>query len=124
MRFFPAVYVALALLLNGVVASASPLKGQMAYSYKVPGGRTLQLKYVFKGGERACVIVIGDHDPVVRLRVKVEDAKGQVVAEDDYGGDFCAAIWFPPRDGEYLISISVPHIGGEQDWNKLYIAVK
>ena len=124
MRCFPILVAALALLGCVAVGRASPLKGSYAQKQKVPGGATAALKDIFKGGERACVIVIGDHDPVVHLRVKVEDAKGNVVTEDNYGGDFCAVIWYPPRDAQYTIKISVPHIGGDADYNLLYIAVK
>jgi hypothetical protein len=112
-----------ALLLAGI-AEASPLQGQGALQKKVLGGEVLQFKVKFKGGERACVIVIGDHRPVVALDLKVEDDKGTLIGQDKNGGDFCAVIWYPPRDAEYVISVAVPHNGQEEDYDTLYVAVK
>ena len=59
----------------------------------------------FKGGERACVIVEGDHEPIVDLALEVTDSKGQVVAKYDRGGDLAAVIWYPPEDGEYTVTV-------------------
>jgi hypothetical protein len=112
-----------AFLLTRVI-EASPLQGQAALQKKVLGGEVLQFKLKFKGGQRACVIVIGDHRPVVSLDLKVEDDKGKLIGQDKYGGDFCAVIWYPPRDAEYVISVAVPHNGSEEDFDTLYIAVK
>jgi hypothetical protein len=118
----------LAVLLAGAVpVQASPLRGSVVTRQQVRGGKTFSFQETFKGGERACVIIIGDHRPVVRLKVKVEDEKRKLIGEDNYGGDFCAVIWYPPRDGTYIIHITVPHIETDdpsQDFNDLYIAVK
>jgi hypothetical protein len=115
---------AIILLLSTPGGQASPLNGGWAERPTVPGGQVPSFTQTFKGGERACVMVVGDHQPVVALRLKVEDASGNLVAEDNYGGDYCAVIWYPPRDGKYRISIDVPHIGGPEDFNRLYISVK
>jgi len=123
-RALVATCVTAALLGWSMGGQASPLEGAKVFTGKIPGGQVPTFKEKFKGGERACVIVIGDHNPVVPLHLKVQDAKGNLIGEDKNGGDYCAVIWYPPRDGVYIISVAVPHIGGDADWNKLYIAVK
>jgi hypothetical protein len=116
--------VVASLFVSAVSGQASPVKGGMVKQAKIPGGQLASIREIFKGGERACVIVVGDHRPVVPLLLKVEDAQGNLVGEDKNGGDFCTVIWYPPRDGEYRISIGVPHIPGEDDFNIVYISVK
>ncbi len=69
----------------------------------VPAGQ--ELTETFRGGQRACVILEGDHDPDVRLGLVIFDQNRQIVAQDDNGTDFAAAIWYPPRDGAYTIQI-------------------
>jgi hypothetical protein len=115
---------ALALFAAGMSVQASPLDGMRGFRDKVDGGTIKTFKVSYKGGERACVIVVGDHQPVVRLGLKVEDAHGKLVGEDSSGRDICAVIWYPPRDGQYTISVAVPHISGEEDYNVLTIALK
>jgi hypothetical protein len=124
MRAHGMVLVALALLGGVMVVQGSPLGGGGAMPVKASGGETQRITAKFKGGERACVIVIGDHKPVVPLQLKVEDGSGNLIGEDKNGGDFCAVIWYPPRDGEYKIGIAVPSIGGEADFNDLYVSLK
>lgn len=77
-------------------------------------------KFTFKGGERACIIVEGDHRPVVDLFVEVFDEQGNLVAQDRHGGDLCAVIWYPPEDGEYDVHV---HNTGK-DWNELTLVFK
>lgn len=74
----------------------------------------------FQGGERACVIVEGDHKPVMDLELYVLDQQRRVVAKDTDGGDFCAAIWYPPKTAKYIIAI---HNKGNT-WNQCWISVK
>jgi hypothetical protein len=106
------------------MVEASPLGGMKGYQEKVDGGTTKVFKVTFKGGERACVIVVGDHKPVVPLALKVEDSTGKLIGEDKGGRDLCAVIWYPARDGEYTIHIAVPHIPADEDYNLLTIALK
>jgi hypothetical protein len=101
--------------------NSSPIKGKHAASDQRIGGKSrLALKMEFRGGERACVIVQGSHNPVVDLVVTVLDATGKVVAKDDGGGDFVAAIWYPPRTAVYGIQILN---AGEED-STCYISLK
>jgi hypothetical protein len=84
----------------------------------------------FKGGRRACVIVEGDHNPVVPVILEVHDEKGKLVGVDNPrqhaasdnapGNDVCAVIWYPPRDGYYKITIK--NLGTQ--WNQCWIAIK
>ncbi len=78
----------------------------------------------FKGGERASVVAIGDHQPIVPVGIQVRDKEGALVAQDIGSGaktaDFAAVVWFPPRDGEYTIIIL--NFGAE--YNDIAVAVK
>jgi hypothetical protein len=77
-------------------------------------------EFDFKGGERACVIVMGDHNPIVDLVLEIRDAEEQVVAKYDRGGDIGAAIWYPPRDGRYSIHLYNPG----KEYNEVYVVIK
>ena len=78
----------------------------------------------FRGGERACVLVIGDHKEAAPLEVTVFDAQGATVASDKTAnklvGDFVGVIWYPPRDGDYRIEVRSP----SGALNKCYVAIK
>src|SRR5690349_10098846 len=84
----------------------------------------------FAGGERACVIAIGDHKPVVPLKIVVLDEANRVVAQDEGtdtrigeqagNADYVAVIWYPPRRGTYRIVIQNAGV----EYNDLYIAIK
>jgi hypothetical protein len=98
------------------ISAGSVVGGEM-----VPGQYSVQK--TFRAGERACVLVIGDHKPVVDLTVTIYDAAGQVVVQDrgkGGTGDFVAAIWYPPRTADYRIEVLSPGT----DFNKCYIAIK
>lgn len=72
-----------------------------------PGSQAI--RKVFAAGQRACVIVIGDHKPVVDLEIKVYDAKKNLVAYDrgqEPAQDFVAVMWYPPREERYEIVIN------------------
>ncbi len=83
----------------------------------------LEFEKTFRAGERACVMVIGDHDPVVDLSIIVTDKAGNVVAEDrgsGKAGDFVAAIWYPAREEAFVIRILNPGT----EFNAVNIAIK
>jgi hypothetical protein len=94
------------------------------------GTSSLGKRALFKGGQRACVIVMGDHKPVVPIIVEVRDEKGKLVARDEpakgvsktdtLGNDLAAVIWYPPRDGYYAITIK--NLGAE--YNDCWVAIK
>jgi hypothetical protein len=110
-----------ATLALAVAGRAGPLNGGLGGYVKLEGHEKRNLgKFTFRGNERACVILIGDHDPRVPLAIYVYSAAGQLVTKDDPGFDYCAAVWYPPEDATYTIEIENR---GEQ-WNKCRLAIK
>jgi hypothetical protein len=96
-------------------ALSSPVKGQRRQPHdegaknrrgRLEPGVPYNFREAFYGNQRACVMVEGDHNPVMNLKLVVRDAKGNVVAEDRGPGDFVAVSWYPPRTQLYLISIT------------------
>ncbi len=76
---------------------------------KVTEPGSLELSKVFVAGQKASVIVIGDHDPVVDVEIKVYDSKKNLVAHDRGKApsqDFVAVMWYPPREERYQIVIN------------------
>jgi len=59
----------------------------------------------FRGGERACVIVVGDHKPRSPTEVRVFDARGRLVAESKSPNDTAAVLWYPPVSAPYRVVI-------------------
>jgi hypothetical protein len=119
-RFMLLLVVGLMLAIPGS-GGGSPLDGKHSLDpQRIPKGARLRFEKEFRGGERACVIVKGDHKPVVDLSVSVYDQKGNLIAKDDAGGDFVTAIWYPPRDAIYRIDIVNPGA----DYNDCYISLK
>jgi len=121
------VAVTVSLLVGISVAWSSPIRGHYREAHqrneklaRLRAGGTYEIVDVFRGNQRACVIIEGDHNPVMNLTVKVFDSAGNQVALDNAGGDFIAAMWYPPRTQEYRISIS----SDGPDYNDLDIVVK
>ncbi len=125
--------ILLALTLAGVLVASSgagPIKGsyyilQQRISAGVKGADkfipgTHTIKERFRGGQRAMVLVVGDHQPVVDVGVFVYDDKGKLVAKDMGGGDVVAAVWYPPRDAFYEIKIE----SHGKEFNDCYVVVK
>jgi hypothetical protein len=122
-----------AVLLGVGSAASSPVKGprrQPLDDSKRRGRLETGSKYVwreaFRGNERACVLVEGDHKPSENLKIVVTDARGNIVARDDGPGDFVCAIWYPPRTGDYVITITgdAKVRGDGKDYDDLDIVVK
>lgn len=107
-------------LLLAAAGSGSPLTGKRGKAERIDGESSINLKGKFRGGERACVIVMGDHKPPVDLAVYVYDEKDRLVAEDKAGGEYVAVIWYPPRDAVYRVKIHNPG----KDYNQCYISLK
>ena len=99
----------------------SPIDGTTSQSARLTDD-TWTTKRLFRGGERACVLAIGSQRDPGKLQVTVHDEKGNVVAEeragDSLSGNIVAVMWYPPRDGEYRISVRSP---GASD---CYVAIK
>lgn len=114
------VWLAPIILCISVSGSRSaPLKGAHALKSVIGGNSQMEFEKAFRGGERACVIAIGDHKPAVPMRIAVYDDAKQLVAEDQYI-DFVAAIWYPPRDGTYKIVVA----NSGMEYNKMYLVFK
>jgi hypothetical protein len=110
-----------------MTARSAPIGGswQTTPRAKVEPKQPWSQTFAFRGGERAAVLAIGDHNESgIRLQVAVFDGKGALVAEDKGGSelasDYVGLVWYPPRDGEYRIDVS--HNGAGV--NKVYIAIK
>ena len=107
------------------IGNGSPTDGSWGESVGIPTSPAWETTKSFRGGERACVLAIGDHQQEIpNLHVAIYDKNNQLVAEDKgentLVGDYVAVIWYPPRDGNYRIVVRNPASG----INKCYIAIK
>ena len=79
---------------------------------------------MFRGGQRASVIVIGSRENAANIELTVRDAKGKLIVEDKANGGLAgtivAVLWYPPRDAEYRIEVRQP---GAQN-REFYCAIK
>jgi hypothetical protein len=127
-RFFALASVMM--MLSFGFGHGEPVRGSRGFVQRLGGAAlgndgklapgTADFQEAFRGGRRACVIVKGDHRPVVDLALSVYDANGRLVAKDEGRGDFVAAVWYPPRDATYRIVIHNPG----KEYNDCYIVVK
>ena len=104
------IWAGLVALLAARLGHGGPVDGQFALPKQRINSAgaeptTIEFNVKFRGGQRACVWVRGDHKPVVPLDITVHDAAGTVVARDESDKDFLAAFWVPPRTAEYRIVI-------------------
>jgi hypothetical protein len=106
------------------LSSAGPVDGPSYDEKNISKGGQLEIVKTFAAGKRACVLVIGDHNPIQQLTVTVYDKQGKVVARDEGQGeksmDFVTAVWYPPREQSYRIVIQ----NGDRDYNVCKIAIK
>jgi hypothetical protein len=111
----------LAVLLFPISAGQSaPVKGPFAYSkMRVAAKGKMEFDEMFQGGRRACVIAVGDHNPVTDIAIEVQDEGKQIVAKDE-GPDYAAAIWYPPRQAKYKIIVKNSGI----EYNDMYLVFK
>jgi hypothetical protein len=122
------IAVSLSLLCLAPLGRSAPVDGtswaeKRVEASSVAGPGVLSFDLTFVAGERACVIVIGDHKPVVEVEVKVYDAKKQLVAHDRGqapAADFVAVMWYPPRQESYRIDV----INHGKEYNECSIAIK
>src|SRR4051794_34343473 len=88
-----------ALLFLPTAGTSGPLDGpKRVAGLDLPGGFPGEQTFAlaFEGGQRACVILKGDHRPIVNLGIEVYDEEKRLVAKDDGVGDYAAVIWYPP----------------------------
>jgi hypothetical protein len=115
------------------VGSGAPLEGPSGATKRVPQGRpgeggkfepgTLEFSKDFAAGQRACVIAVGDHKPVVDVEIQVYDSKQNLIAQDkgqEPAKDFAAVIWYPPTQENYRIVV----LSYGKEYNEVYIAIK
>jgi hypothetical protein len=102
------------------VSRSAPIDGAFG-SGMPPEGMTITKR--FRGGERASAQVNGDHDRGVVVSIAVYDDKNTLIAEDKGRdqpvGDMAAVIWYPPRDGNYRITIRT----SDQRQGKYFVAI-
>jgi hypothetical protein len=99
----------LGVILVGPALRGAPIDGGIANGMKVPDEGWTAIKR-FRGGERACVHTAPAQQTVgASITITIHDASGKKIAEDQTRPDapsFAAVFWYPPRDGDYKITIS------------------
>ncbi|MCI0459636.1 MAG: hypothetical protein L0Z62_22020 [Gemmataceae bacterium] len=110
------------ILLGSGLGTAGPVAGSFGQRVEIVAGKPLVVRdpIRFRGGQRACVIVMGNlggkSRPAMPLELEVRDAQDNLVGRDypaqgaaqpdAPGNDVCVVIWYPPRDGEYKIKVT------------------
>src|SRR5438270_1212355 len=118
-RFLCCVPVLLCLAASA--GTGAPLKGAYPMSKVRVGAKAKwEIEESFRGGRRACVIAVGDHNPIVDVTIAVYDDSNRLVAEDQGGGDVVAAIWYPPRDAMYNVVVTNSGL----EYNVMYLVFK
>ena len=110
---------------------AGGVGGPKHMKVKVPASRSSEpgeaaIKHEFNGGQRASIVVTGDHRPVVDLKILIfDDATGKLVAQDGGGGDIVGVSWIPPRKGFYRIVIRNPSefVAEKNPYNDCTVAI-
>jgi hypothetical protein len=80
-------------------------KGSRASRREFDPDEKLAVRKFFRGGARACVIARGKHKQEMAFDIQVIDENNKLIVHEAPGHDFCSAIWYPPRDGDYTIVI-------------------
>lgn len=128
---------AIAVLLAALgTAVAGPVDGPTSMKLRVPASKPGEIGEAeftreFKGGQRAAVIIVGDHRPVVDLEVRVYETRSdsteeKLVARDGGGKDILGAVWIPARTGSYRIVIRNPsaYKTDTNPYDECYVAIK
>jgi hypothetical protein len=115
------IFVGLLMLAVAMPGHGGPVDGSSWTKVQVPaGGGSIQggnasepgtwsLTRTFAAGQRASVIAIGDHDPVVDVEIKIYDSKNQLVVKRrgaEPAPDFVMVTWYPPREENYKIEVN------------------
>jgi hypothetical protein len=108
--------------IKGIESMHFVLPGNARGESDEPGGQPGEKRITerFAGGERACVIVRGDHKPVEDLIIEVYDENKNLVTKDDGKGDYAVVVWYPPQDGDYTIVLK----HAQADYNRCYLVIK
>lgn len=106
------------------IGISSPMDGSWGERKEVTPSDVVKISKTYRGGERACVMVVAGQQNAANLHLKVFDEKGALVAEDKnnsrLAGNFLGAVWYPPRDGAYRIEVQT--LGAAA--SMCYIAIK
>lgn len=84
-------------------ALAGAINGPKGAVHVVEARSTDSFNVTFRGGEAATVIVVGDGDTDLDLRVY--DENGNLVASDTDSTDRCVARWVPRWSGTFRITV-------------------
>jgi hypothetical protein len=101
-----------------IAGAGSSLGTTLRQARRVGEFGAAQFTNTFTGGERACVIAIGDHRPPSPMEIRVFDAKNVLIAEAHADTDTGAVIWYPQVTAEYRIEIR--NLGGEYNDMMIY----
>ena len=110
--------VAWAVGLAVIVTAGASFASTLREARRVSEHGVKQITHTFRGGERACVIAVGDHRPPKPMEIRVFDARNVLVAEALADTDTAAAIWYPPESGEYRVEVT--NLGGEYNDMMIY----
>lgn len=110
----------LSILLGTALAAAGPVDGPNAGYKEIPGGTAeapgeFTDQAIFRGGQRACVVVAASGEKTGPLELIVRNASKQVVAQDR-GEVLLGAVWYPTRDEAYTVILRNPEGSVRKCW--------
>ncbi len=114
---------------------AGPVEGPEAGNIKVPSAQKeesageYEFTKEFRSNERASVVILGDHRPVVDLEIAVyhvaESGVETLVTRDGGAKDLVGVTWVPPRNGRYRVVIRNPvPLTQENPYNLCWMVVR
>jgi hypothetical protein len=92
-----------AVLTFASIASADPVGGPIGGVTRVQAHATNVHKILYRGGEQADFMIVGDGDTT--LNVVVRDGAGNIVFRTTGAGDRFNVSWRPARTGFFYISV-------------------
>jgi len=96
--------ITMAILVCTSIVHANAIGGQREDGRRISAHSTQPYQPIlFRGGEVATVVVIGDG--TTDLDLYVYDEYGNLVAMDNDYSDHCVATWFPSRTGWFTVKI-------------------
>ena len=101
MKRFLTLMVAVGVLFGGTLALAGG--PEITRTGVVQAGQTHVYSFTFRGGEKAVVVVRGDGDTDLDLRVF--DEHDNLIAFDDDPTDECVVAWTPAWTGKFTVKV-------------------
>jgi hypothetical protein len=103
-QIMSATMIAATLMTGSAVLSAAPVGGARVGQMRVGAYNTRTFNPItFVGGEQAAVVVQGDGDTELHLRVY--DAGNHLIDDDTCQTDRCVALFTPRWTGDFTISV-------------------